>query len=616
MANLVSTVLANSRLRRYAPLVASGMLFAVIFHWGYSGIPSVYYEARDDGVITLSHVRNLVEFGTIGVNPSGERVEAFSTPLQFMLYLAAFPLVGEDFRLYLAAQTYLFAFLIGLLFYATLGLINQKRRSVNLILTGGAALFLSHSYSFFEWHGSGMENPITNATLLATLYCLAKMIQDGRVRYGYAAVILLASISRIEAIYHIGPMVTLFAAIWYRRHRTLSGLWLLLVFLALWCLFNLLRYLYFGQLFPNTAAANNVFLGNRIERLLSLEWPFIAKFGKMAIEAFGRLNGILLLFSIPLLMVPRPSRAVVPLLLLLGLLFITSFAFYLVFGEPRLDTARPVSFLPLFFALFVAAVAVQPRDPRHWFWVAPLILAGGITASLNGSSDPYNLCCPTSSFARVHGVFERLARKHRIHRATVACPDLGFISWHKEFNVVDLGWLGSPVLAKLKHKSLRRQQQEYFLEFAQPDFLHIHGGWQKVHRRIMKDPRFAKLYGNAQVKRTGLKRTLREVWVRKGIRLGARTDERRLLDTLQAGLSVAPIEQALKTCSALPERYGCLYVTRTVYRFLDRLAADGSLEKLKPLFAKTKTARYDLALIGSRENGRWAEEVVDALVAP
>lgn len=610
----MSTMPVNPQVRRWAPLVLSGAIFVLTFYLGYSGLPPVYYAARDDGIITLSHVRNLVEFGTIGVNPSGERVEAFSTPLQFLLYLAAYPVVGEDYGLYLAAQTYLCAFLVGVLFYATLCLINEKRRYVHLILTAGAAVFLSRSYSFFEWHGSGMENPLTHVTLLATLYGLTRMMRDGRVRYGWAGVILIASISRIEAIYHIGPMVTLFAVLWYRRHRNLSGLFVLLVFLALWGLFNGLRYLYFGQLFPNTAAANNVLLGNRIDRLLSLEWPFIEKFGKMAFQAFVRLNGVLLLFSLPLLAVPRPSRAVVPLLLFVGLLVASSFAFFLIFGEPRLDAARPVSFLPLIFALLMAALAVQPRDVRHWLWAAPLVLAGGITASVTGASDPYHLCCPTTSFAKVRGVFQRLARKHRIHRATVACPDLGYISWHKDFNIVDLGWLGSPVLAKLKHNAHPSTHREYILEFAQPDFLHIHGGWQTVHRRTMKDPRFKHKYKNAVIKHKSRKRTLREVWVRKDIALDAQTDERRLLNTLQERFSVTPIEKSLQACTVRPGKYDCLYVTRTVYRFLDRLASTGHLPRLRALFAKTQTARYDLALLGSRENGSWAQEVMDALV--
>ena len=63
-----------------------GLIFLGIFLWGYQRIPVDYYENRDDGIITLSHAKNLADYGTVSVNPSGERVEAFSAPTQFFIY--------------------------------------------------------------------------------------------------------------------------------------------------------------------------------------------------------------------------------------------------------------------------------------------------------------------------------------------------------------------------------------------------------------------------------------------------------------------------------------------------------------------------------------------------
>ncbi len=43
-----------------------GLVFISIFYISYLGIDSDLYQARDDGVITMSHAKNWVEHGFIG----------------------------------------------------------------------------------------------------------------------------------------------------------------------------------------------------------------------------------------------------------------------------------------------------------------------------------------------------------------------------------------------------------------------------------------------------------------------------------------------------------------------------------------------------------------------
>jgi hypothetical protein len=66
-------------------MVLCGCLFALILFLGTRNIPKNFYRIRDDGLITLSHAKNLIDYGFIGVNPSGERVEGYSAPVQFIL---------------------------------------------------------------------------------------------------------------------------------------------------------------------------------------------------------------------------------------------------------------------------------------------------------------------------------------------------------------------------------------------------------------------------------------------------------------------------------------------------------------------------------------------------
>ncbi len=82
-----------------------GAIFCALFYWSYADIPDRLYQVRDDGVITMSHARNWVDYGFIGVNPSGERVEGYSAPVQFFIYALAYRLSGVGYDAYAVAQT-------------------------------------------------------------------------------------------------------------------------------------------------------------------------------------------------------------------------------------------------------------------------------------------------------------------------------------------------------------------------------------------------------------------------------------------------------------------------------------------------------------------------------
>ena len=85
----------SERMLTWAYLLGCGGVFVLVFYAvGYANIPGDYYVARDDGVITMSHGRNLVEHGFIGVGPSGERVEGYSAPVQMFAYALVYLIFG------------------------------------------------------------------------------------------------------------------------------------------------------------------------------------------------------------------------------------------------------------------------------------------------------------------------------------------------------------------------------------------------------------------------------------------------------------------------------------------------------------------------------------------
>ncbi|MCS7260489.1 MAG: hypothetical protein NZ765_06870, partial [Anaerolineae bacterium] len=243
---------------RSVPLtrVLAGMMVLVIFWLSLSQIPLNYYWGRDDAVITLSHARNLVDYGFISVNPSGGRVEGYSSPAQFLIYTALFKTFGLSYDTYFLIQVLVASFLLGyclMLFFE-----NAPWRG--LVLTLMAASFLSRDASFLMWHASGMENAITHVLFVLATYGMVSITWVERMQLGhflYIPIVFLAAITRIEAAYYIFPVmaVCLLASLMFRTQpRKLRDL--LLFFgsvLALWLLFNLWRYHYFCDLYPNTA---------------------------------------------------------------------------------------------------------------------------------------------------------------------------------------------------------------------------------------------------------------------------------------------------------------------------------------------------------------------------
>ncbi len=212
-----------------------GLIFVLVFYWAYSGIEDELYQVRDDGVITMSHAKNLVEYGFIGVNPSGGRVEGYSAPVQFFLFAAVYALTGIGYAAYATLQTYAATFLLGALFV----LFFRERKLLAIVLAALAALFLAYLRPFIEWHGSGMENAVTHVLFLAAALVMVSSVKTGRINYLLAFPVFLASISRLESIYHIGPLLVLFAVFWLWAFRDWSGAYFSLVVLGLWGLFQL-----------------------------------------------------------------------------------------------------------------------------------------------------------------------------------------------------------------------------------------------------------------------------------------------------------------------------------------------------------------------------------------
>ena len=629
IGNAVSTPLRRAVASRTLQLfLVGGLIFVFFFYWRYSNIPETLYQTRDDGVITMSHARNLVEYGFIGVNPSGGRVEGYSAPAQFWVYAATYALTSVDYHTFAAAQTALCTFLLGAIFI----LFFRENRRWAIAITALAALLLSWHYSFLGWHGSGMENAITHVLFLAAALILFSFARNGRIVYPWAVVVFLASISRVDSIYYIGPALVIFSVWWWLAFRGLRqgvrGCYFSLAVVGLWVGYNLWRYVYFGDLTPNTAYAQGIEAGGWLERWQELGWEAVTLYDEFYRDIFVHHGVYILLAALPLLYFTRRSRVGVLMFAIIGGIVVTSVLSPFFFGEARLDGSRTTTHLAVFVALGLGLIIYQIKSRRiknrklllgmaSALGVAGMVAFGIYTYTV----DLYSICCWSQYYDPLRQRFDRLAEQEELPRPTVSNPDLGVISWHKHFNVVDLGRLGSPIIAKLHHNEAFYPLSDYFFDYAAPDFIEFHSTtWPCMYyKSVLTHPEFDQRYrtisamefvqNSCDTKDVNLS----GVWIRADILRMSESAERKLIDRLSSNLSVDALRRELGACQSVAGN-DCVYVARTAYRFLPEFRDAGLVDELDEIFSASRTRDYDLYLINGYRDGQAHQKAIEFIV--
>ncbi len=590
----------------WAGMALAGASMSLVFAGALAAVPAESWAHRDDGIITMSHARNLVDFGFVGVNPSGERVEGYSAPLQLVLFAAAYALTHVGYARFADLQTAVSGVGLGAALFWIFFVVSRR---VSLSLAGVvvAALLLKQSATFLLWHGSGMENAVTHVLYVGTWAVLLAHLERPRVAIGWAIVPLLAAWSRFESILHIAPMLAAFAWLHFRAFGNSSGLRLLGAFLGGWVLLFLGRAFYFGHWVPNTAYAQDIALSTHLEWLLLGRMP--PRSTDQVWSAYRSTLGPLLLFTIPLLAVVRAT----PLTRMVGVLAaLAALAAALngyLFSGARLDPARTTTFLAPLAVAAVIALALALPGLRARLAVLVLLASPPLGALLR--VPPYELCCSASLFEDNLREFRRMQASEGLPRPLVASPDLGGVSFSKEFNILDLGYLGSTVLPQLSDDA---STHDYVFRIAAPDFIELHANWAKTHKRLLSDARFAELYepwtplpsafisgycgGNC-------------FWVRKSTRRGAPGTERALIDVYGASHDAAELARAVVDCNASTEPDACLYVVRTVYRFLPDLDPTQAASARATLGQIRDPRQQDLseAIVESRSRGTLSTSV-------
>lgn len=595
-----------------------GSIFLICFYSQYADIDPAKYSYRDDGVITLSHAKNWVDHGHIGVDPSGKRLEGFSAPTQFWIYAVVYRLTGLHWIDFANGQTILATFLLGFFWIQFFG----KRYFAGLCWTLLGAIWMTWHYRFIEWHGSGMENAWTHALWLVGVYCLWQMLRDRRIRWWWVLWLSLGVLTRTESVFHLAPVLGIFAVAFWARHRSFRGLHFALAVGLAWAAYQGWRIYYFGSFLPNTGLAQEINVRENLQRLWTGDPAHLSLAGAWAREIL-RVHGTwflgLLLIALPFL--KHRERWEWPLLVTLSLT-LTAALNPFIFGMTRLDIARSTTFLVPFVALALALSLSQLSLKRQNWVMLPVLLAAILVGRLLRPMylEPMrHLCCAVDNFREKAAEADHFAEANDLHRLQFANPDLGKLSYLKKFNLTDLGFLGSPVLARIRHDDAL--VRTWFYEFVRPDIIEVHGEWCVLHGRLLSDRRFREIYETVRETRAGYLDELggsypaigEGIFVRKDLKQGSQAAEKRLISELKQNLSLARIKEELNKAARAGQPAAHQYVVRTAYRFLPEFEEVGQGDELAELFAKTPSAPVDLALLESGWRGGWSDEIVEWL---
>lgn len=587
--------------------ILGGSIFLLIFYIAYGQIESNFYHHRDDGLITLSHAKNWIDFGFIGVNPSGERLEGYSAPVQFFLFALAYLLGGISYASFMDWQTLIGTFLLGYIF--VLYFVRQPYFALGAAALGAIALSLCTA--FLEWHGSGMENPITHVLFAGSVYLLYRFALEQKIQFAWVLIFVLASLSRLDGLYHLFPILLCFALYWYFVEKKWQGFYFLGCFVLLWLAYQGWRYYYFGSLASNTLLAQQLNVGGRLEAIFTLQrWYFVDAL-QLSKMIWTNHAGVLLWLIVPLAFVVRWQRTTALLFALCICLVLTAGFNPLLFGETRLDPTRSTTQMAFF--VLVAFFCVVQNCSRKWLAVCATALMLPLLFWMHTA--PYYLCCGVSSFSPIGDEARVIAQQQELDRPSFANPDLGVISWNKEFNLLDLGMLGSSIFAKVRQGPILA---DYFFDFAAPDLIETHETWSCHYwHTLFSDPRFEERYRPIRqtVVRYGscLDTPLpKGIWVRRDIEKGANTAERRLIDDLKQHLSTERLAQELARCQKNHSQVSdCAYVARAAYRYLPEFKKQGTTHDLANRLDQSKSRPFDQFLLTGYANAQAYQVALD-----
>ena len=655
-----------------------------------SSVDSYLWIARDDAVITFSHARNLVQFGSVGVSP-GDRVEGFSSPVQFLLSAGLLAVRDTGYRNLSVVIIALALFGIGALSFVFFRSVaeNSGFSSGATTLVAGLTLLIfllglvSH-WTAIGWVASGMENAPVLLLMTAVVASFPLLARPGAWPVLPSLLLGLLAVGRVEFAVLTAP---LFLAVLIEVADSAKGLSgrsvrvgvgrrafisraalafipALSVILAV----HLSRRLYFGSWLPNTAFVQGRFSGSGqllVLALLSGLWCAAVLAIRLRTTRWSQVSRLgflfLLLLAIVIALVGLTNADLAVLLAAPGFYMISSAIVflgsikhgladrnmryfgaliallfvpvgqYLVMGPARLDGYRVLSLAVPLMLLLLGLIVVElasrlvlqrrnaagTRSKLALGLATVLVVTTFASASVSGfwTDTPRYLNYEIPGYTQVKHAAEDFRKDHLPPESLpiVANPDLGKLSYSKEVLIVDLGWLGDPLLPNLWNRD-PNLAYDYLKYIARPDIVELHHSWACRYSEYLDSTEFQEDYqptsshwletpswddscafGGRYV-----------IWQRN-----PSDSEYALLDQiLGAADPVGVVGAALDACSAEgSDTVRCQGVRRAVQRGVVPLQGSGHWDAVLDVFAASPSAELDINLL--RRGPNWGERAAD-----
>ncbi len=313
-----------------------------------------YFALFDDAMISMTYARNLAHGAGLVWNAGGPRVEGFSNPLwvAYMAFFHLFPIPEAKISLLIQISGLIF-FLGSLLYVEKIARRLMPDNSVGVYL---AVLVTAFYYPFSVWNLLGTEVSLLLLVMTAAAWEATQVLDSGRFSRRLYILLGFATLVRIDMAV---PFILIWGwLLWFdvqnRRRHLLWGGASLLGFLGGQ---TLVRWLYYGQLLPNTyyLKMTGYPAGLRIRRgfLVLLDFFSGLKFP---------------LYFLPLVPVFFKDRKLTGLLLLA---FLAQCAYSVYVGgdawEYRGGSNRFISLgMPFFFILYITAAAYVMGFALDW----------------------------------------------------------------------------------------------------------------------------------------------------------------------------------------------------------------------------------------------------------
>jgi hypothetical protein len=468
----------------------------------------------DDAGISFAYARNLAHGYGLVSQPGMTPVEGYSNFLWVILITPFFWLGLFDpyvtpkvLSLILIAMSYWYA-----------------HKSMRLLTDGSilpsaiALTLLSLNTSFIVWTCSGLENPLTVLLVAILTYLLISAVKFGEFDWRNGTLMGLTTaalaLTRPDGIVYalVFPMAVGLAWLPPRLVSTKSIIrstagyaGTITVVLGSFLLF---RFLYYGDLYPNTYYKKGGPHASDLVSLLTLQGGYITKLRDVLAAFFGAklwlIVGIAFIVWL-VLVVQRRGRwrldavllATTGLALIIHLLLLRDWM-----GENRFATAffllGYMSLTIIGYRVFTQRLASHRRYPIAV--VAVLVVAVGLTVYVNHRRLGDFYSHPVVPFAdvveRYADKFNAYAKYLGVEDGSVLLPDLGGTLYYCNLTVYDLAGLCDPVIARTMGLNQKRDVHafhDYVFDSLKPTFIQTHGTFTGA-ARFEDDPRFREDY--------------------------------------------------------------------------------------------------------------------------